>query len=38
MLTVGWQRRRWWPVVIGGAAMPLGFAIGTPGLFSLPGK
>jgi hypothetical protein len=32
MLTDGWQKRRWWPVALGFAAMPVGLVIGLPGL------
>ena len=32
MLTDGWQNRRWLPVILGFAAMPLGLLIGVPGL------
>ena len=32
MLTAWWRHRRWLPVAIGLAAMPIGFAIGTPGI------
>jgi hypothetical protein len=32
MLTAWWRHRHWLPVVIGLAAMPVGFVIGTPGI------
>ncbi|MBN1564475.1 MAG: glycosyltransferase family 39 protein [Anaerolineae bacterium] len=36
MVTAWWQHRRWLPVIVGAIMMPLGFALGTPGIVLAP--